>query len=473
MSPGLAAGFAAAVERTPDATALRLGTRSWSFAELHEKALRWAGHLPNTAPVGVLGRGETPYVGVLAALYAGATVVPLNPAFPADRTRRMLSAAGVQTVITGEPVAPGPHRLTAPLPVTPDDTAYILFTSGSTGRPKGVPISHGNLAHYFRCVHRRYGFGPDDVVAQTFDLTFDLAMFELFAAWDAGAAVVGVPPAAYRDLPSFVTRHELTVWLSTPSTIALARRFGGLPPRSMESLRWSLFCGEALLTADALQWQAAAPRSTVENLYGPTELTISCTAHRWSATSPNHAVNGVVPIGVLHDGLDHLIVDTDGNPSATGELCVTGPQMFRGYLDPNDDEGRFLIHASRRWYRTGDRVGHTTTGELTFLGRVDDQIQVRGWRVEPAELEHRLRDAAGVPEAVVVAPVVAGTRVLVAFHTGAPHPPAALNSLLAQTIPPAMLPDHYVHVTELPRNGNNKIDRARLEAHAAERVRQG
>jgi non-ribosomal peptide synthetase component F len=330
-----------------------------------------------------------------------------------------------------------------------------------------VPVRHGNADHYFRHVRHRYGFTCDDVFSQTFDLTFDLAMFDLFAAWEAGGAVVPVPVTAYRDLGAFVRGRGITAWFSTPSTIGLAARLGGLRPASMPSLRWSLFCGEPLVVDDVARWLRAAPGSVVENLYGPTEATISCAVHRWSSRSAREAVNGVVPIGRLHRGLDHLVVDAHGDPAETGELCLAGPQVFDGYLDPADDEGRFLHRGSRRWYRTGDRVGRTARGELAFLGRVDDQVQVRGWRVEPGEIEHRLRDRPEVDSAVVVAPHVDGGRTLVAFYTGVPCADAVLAGHLARDLPRTLMPDRYVHVEDLPRNANDKVDRRALEARAS------
>ncbi|AEV86967.1 AMP-dependent synthetase [Actinoplanes sp. SE50] len=488
----------------PGRTALRIGSQRVSYAELHELACDWAGALraaPDGPPaaVGVLaGKTFEGYAGVLAALYAGATVVPLHPDFPIARTRYMLQTAGVSAVIADPAgwaaldrlhaeglrlpaVGDGPagDRLTigvraadalaGPVAADPDGAAYMLFTSGSTGRPKGVPIGRGAVAHYFGLLDARYDFGPDDVFSQTFDLNFDCAMFDLFGAWGAGATVCPVPAQAYRDLPGFVADRRMTVWFSTPSAIGLIRRMGGLGAGALSGLRWSLFAGEALRAADAVDWQAAADRSTLENIYGPTELTITVTGHRWSpATSPQRCVNGLAPIGTVHPGHDHVLLGADGaEVPAEGELCITGPQMTTGYLDPADDAGRFLDRDGRRWYRTGDRVRRLADGELVYLGRLDSQVQVQGWRVELAELEHALRSCPGVEDAVAVTRPAEEGLELVVYYTGQVTPPALLARRLRDILPAGMLPRVYRHLGELPLNSNRKVDRGRLARDAA------
>lgn len=508
----------------PDRPAFRVGGQDVSYAEAHERALAWAGALRHAAG-GVPGEPRVvailatktaeAYIGLLAALYLGAVAVPVNPDFPAARNRAILTAAGVDAVITdrrglavfdallegwddqnetgrkdtnapllvlvpgADPrpdvitATPPETALAAPLPAEAEDTAYILFTSGSTGRPKGVPTSHRAADSYFRTLDARYGFGPDDVFSQTFDLTFDCAMFDLFCAWGAGGCVVPIPMQAYRALPEFLAEQRMTVWFSTPGGIALARRTGALSPGALPGLRWSLFAGEPLHRQDAEDWLRAAPESVVENLYGPTELTITVTAHRLSPDTPDERyVNGVVPIGPVHDSLGQLLlapdgsVDTGGTESGEGELCITGPQMFSGYLDPAEDEGRFLDHDGRRWYRTGDRVRRYPDGEIAYVGRADDQVQVQGWRVELSEVSHSVRHLPGVEDAVTVAAAVGGSHELVTFYTGEPAASADLARRLTADLPKAMVPRLFQHLEEFPMNPNRKIDRSTLRSRA-------
>jgi amino acid adenylation domain-containing protein len=463
----------------PHADAVRIGGQGVTYQRLHERALAIAGDLlaggSQPRRVGLLAaRTEQAYAGMLGALYAGAAVVPLQPEFPPQRTRQMIAAARLDSMIVdargariapslaeeigGVPVVAEPTNrpLAKPLPQAPDDIAYILFTSGSTGRPKGVPVLHRNVDAYLRVVQNRYRFSPDDVFSQTFDLTFDLAMFDLFAGWGSGATVVCSPPASLTRLREFVTANGITVWFSSPSVISLVRRLRGLAVGDLPTLRWSLFCGEPLLTQDAADWQTAAPQSIVENLYGPTELTISCSVHRWDPlTSPGRCVNDVVAIGRLHSGMRYRIEES-------GELCVAGDQMFPGYLDPADNANRFLDADCERWYRTGDLV-RVIDGELAYLGRVDSQVKIRGVRVELAEIEWALRRVTGVTDAVAVA--VDGE--LVVYCLGERRPHTVIVAEVAGTLPRALVPRYVEYLDEFPLNANRKIDRRALTARAA------
>jgi amino acid adenylation domain-containing protein len=500
--------FGSGLAAAPDGAALRIGEDTWTYARVHEMALSWAGTLQAASPerlrsVGVLA-AATPecYVGILAALYAGAVAVPLSPAFPAERTVGMAEAAcvdafiadargaeilartglaGGRPVLVPDPGAAGPaaitirsqpgRALTGPAAAGPGDVAYVLFTSGSTGRPKGVPVSHGNVDHFLRFNQRRYGFTPDDVCSQTFAATFDLAMFDMFMAWGAGATLESTPVHAFLALPEFIERKKMTVWFSVPSAVSVVRRRGGLAPGSMPSLRWSLFCGEALMRHDADDWQQAASRSVLENLYGPTELTIACSTYRWRpGQSPAQCVNDVVPIGKVYPALGYVLIDPFGQPApAEGELCITGPQMFSGYLDPRDDENRFLVHDGRRWYRTGDRV-RLDGGVLQYLGRVDFQVKIRGYRVELAEIEHAARALPGIQQVAAVPVRCQGIVELAMFYAGSALAPEDVIVALARALPDYMVPRWAWRIDDMPLNANQKVDRRALADMATAQV---
>ncbi|GAA2909618.1 D-alanine--poly(phosphoribitol) ligase [Streptosporangium fragile] len=496
--------FLHGLELASDRPAIRIGSEVITYRQVHETASSWAGSLMAAgAPrvVGVLaGKSVESYVGLLAVLYTGATVVPLQPNFPAALTRRMIQMAGVETLIADAdglavlpeiasqetvvrvletrdvagrfptiPVTADP-KFTAPVQVTATDRAYILFTSGSTGIPKGVPVTHGGFAHYFEQLHQRCDFVPEDVFAQTYDLNFDPGIHDVFAAWGAGAMMQVVPPSAYRDLPTFLADHEVTVWHSTPSGIWMTREMGGLQKGALPGLRWSFFGGEALRCQDVADWLAAAPASKLENLYGPTEVSIGICWHRWSGEeSEKLGVNGTVPIGKVHEGHDFRLVTDKGEQSdEEGELCITGPQLSPGYLDPADDEGRFVEFDGRRWYRTGDRVHANPDGTLAFIGRVDAQVKVHGWRVELAEVDHVMRGCSGVRDAVTVArPAAHGTELIV-FYTGAEVPESTLANRVRAVLPASTLPRRYVHLEAFPLNSNRKTDRLALRRMAQE-----
>jgi len=507
---GLRGHFEAGLSLDPDRVALRVGTTALTYPQLRDTAVRWANTLCKAAyrpvtSVGVLAaRGVHAYVGVVAALYASASIVPLHPDLPVDRTRTMIDAAGVNAlivdgkgaalldqlgrVVDGIPVLqvdgdsptpgtllPNPDLTDVPMPTTKlTDVAYVLFTSGSTGRPKGVPITHANVNHYLRTVQDRYRFGPDDVFSQTFELTFDLAMFDMFATWGAGACLVCVPPIALTGLSDYLTRRGVTVWFSVPSVIALLRRTGQLTPDALPTLRWSLFCGEPLSHRDATDWYRAASGSTVENLYGPTELTISVSVHRWNPGEAARAVNGIVPIGTVHRGHDTLLLGESGQPSPTeGELCVTGAQMTSGYLDERDNTGRFIDWVGRRWYRTGDVVRRLPNGTMAYLGRTDHQVKIRGQRLELTAIDWAVLQSPGIDWAASVVVQVGGEAELYVFYTGRARSRAEFVAELSSRLSRTEMPKFFEQLDELPLIANRKIDRTALAALARERVEAG
>lgn len=493
-------GFEASVARHGTRTALEVDGAHYSYCRLAEMAESLAAHIhagPEGAPrrIGLLtGRSVLAYVGYLAVQRLGRSVVPLNPAFPAERTRHILAASGAGLVVaepglTVPDVAAGVRVLAVdptslpdpdpgsdasptqlpPLADEPEAEAYLLFTSGSTGVPKGVPIRQRNVSAFLAAVRDRYGLEPGSRCSQFFDLTFDPSVFDLFAVWSAGATLV-VPSRNDLLRPvRFITDNALTHWFAVPSAISRAQAGGRLSPGSMPSLRHSLFCAEPLTSQQARAWRDAAPASTLTNLYGPTELTITCTDFAlpadpgdWPATP-----HGVLPIGLPYSGLEHAVLDESGQPVAEGELCIRGPQRFDGYLDPQENRGRFHPEAPEgdpavpadRWYRTGDRVT-STDGVLHFLGRTDQQLKINGYRIEAGEIEAALRSLPGVTDAVVVA--VRETDDVLGLYAVCVAPasdPAELRAGLVRGLPSYMVPRRVLTVDQLPCNANGKVDR--------------
>ncbi|MFF9347264.1 amino acid adenylation domain-containing protein [Streptomyces sp. NPDC014734] len=508
LDRSLGAGLLHHASVLPDRVALTIGRRDYTYEETATVARRWAAALVEAADgrprrIGVLAdRSEVSYLGVAAALFAGAAFVPLNRKFPAARTRTMLARAEVDAVLadaasaarlpelleglerrpvvllpdTARTEVPGldGYRVldaadlarfapSAELPGPgPDDLAYLLFTSGSTGRPKGVPVTHGNVRAFLDANRDRYRLTPDDRLTQTFDQTFDLSVFDLFMAWDNGARVCSMDPIELLAPFRYLERNGITVWFSVPSVAAVLRRRGVLRPGTMPTLRWSLFCGEALPRAIAEDWQAAAPHSTVENLYGPTELTIACTAYRWDpATGPAECVHDNVPIGRPYPGLDAVVVDerlADVPDGEAGELCVAGPQTTPGYWRaPELTARRYFERDGLRYYRTGDLVRYLN-GQYVCLGRNDQQVKIGGHRVELGEIEGALRRA-GAPEAVALQWPDAQTVTAVVSGTA---DPTALADACADGLPAYMVPRTVRVVDEMPVNANGKVDRPAL-----------
>ncbi|WP_406864116.1 D-alanine--poly(phosphoribitol) ligase [Streptomyces sp. HUAS MG47] len=515
----LHSGFHSSARAHPGRPALLLDGRSWTYAELDAVARRWAAALIDLGKrpkrVGLLGhRSLVTYAGFLAALYAGATAVPLNKKYPVARNKDIAERAGLDVIMADDgsagqlaallremaeaPPALLPDTDEAPsgLPAgaqvvtragaedctplsepvfpDPDDIAYLLFTSGSTGRPKGVPISHANVAWFVRVNAERYGFTEDDRFTHTADQTFDLSIFDPFLAWAGGACLLPMDSHQLLSPLGFIRDHGITVWLSVPSVAALQARRGLLEPGSLPSLRWSLFCGEALPAPVARAWQEAASTSVLENLYGPTEATVACLVHRWDPhTSPDRSVNGIVPIGAPYPGMEAAVLAADGTPAAdgeTGELCLYGPQVFAGYWNaPELTEGAFHTTTGddgepRRWYRTGDLARRTAGGEYVYIGRLDAQVKVLGHRIETGEVEAHLLQQPGVAQAVVLAVPGegGGDAVLAAVVSGDGIDMDAVDEGLGESLPPYMIPLTYHLLDTLPLNTNGKVDRKSL-----------
>lgn len=493
--------FARSASRHPDALALRVGDTSLTYRALRAASDAVVTQLANHGVVRVgLVATRTPftYAAYLAALRTGAAVVPLNPAFPPERNETICADADLSLVLVDrehqdavpprlrfralhgdrdESRAAPDRRTEMPRPELAD-LAYILFTSGSTGHPKGLPIRHRNVSQYVSHMIERYQVGPGCRLTQTFDLTFDPSVFDMFVAWGSGAAVVVPGRDDLGDPPEFVRRNEITHWFSVPSIVSLAVRMRRLVPDCMPGLRWSLFAGEQLTLEQARHWSAAAPNSTIENLYGPTELTVTCTAYRLPRDRASWPVtgNGTVPIGDCYPHLEHVVLDRDGRPDVEGELCVRGPQRFGGYLDESNNAGRFVAFDPATdepartcrdvgpvpddlWYRTGDRVSVRSDCTMVHLGRLDSQVQIHGYRVELGEIEAHLRQHPNVREAALTV----RDAELRAVYTGEPTGADELARWLRDRLPPYMVPRNYACLDALPLNHNGKLDRKKLE----------
>jgi amino acid adenylation domain-containing protein len=360
-------------------------------------------------------------------------------------------------------------------PLTPDDTAYLLFTSGSTGVPKGVRVTHGNVLHFIEVMSKRYQVTPEDRLSQTFDQTFDLSVFDIFMSWFNGACLYTISPIELLSPSDFINRNGLTIWFSVPSVAIQMVKRGTLKPNSLKSLRLSLFCGEPLESRIAQAWQSAASGSVLENLYGPTELTIACFAYTWdSVRTPAICKNDYVPIGHPLDGLSACILDEDSMSmmeSGPGELAVTGPQITPGYWnDKVQTRARFVElpvsrNESRRFYRTGDRVMRLSDGSYAFLGRTDQQIKVLGHRVELGEVESVLRRIPGVEYAVALGWPAAtlNAESVIAVVSGTDQLDIdAMRFAAGAALPPYMVPKTIYRRSSMPLNANGKIDRQRL-----------
>lgn len=513
-------GFLASAERFPGRPALEVEGKVLTYEQLRAHAMSIAATLARHAPgnepplTAVFAyRSVTAFAGVLGTLLRGHGYVPLNRTFPVDRTRVMLERSECSAMVVDEPSARQldallegitkplllvlpesddvsemarrfprhrvlgknelePAAQAEPQPVDPGNIAYLLFTSGSTGVPKGVMVSHANARHYIEWTVQRYQLKETDRCSQSFDMTFDLSVHDMFVTWERGACLCCPTQKQLIQPGGFILDSKLTTWFSVPSTAVFMRRLGMLKPGKYPGLRLSLFCGEALPLESAKAWAEAAPNSVVENIYGPTELTIACTAYRWNPSqSPAECEQGVVPIGEPFADMQALIVDENLRPTAAGEpgeLLMSGPQTALGYWrDPEKTAKAFVAVPGRegRFYRTGDRVRRAAADKpLVYLGRMDNQVKVLGHRVELGEIEAVLREESGIESVAALGwPMDAsGASGIEAFVQASEIDAPRLIDRIRVRLPLYMVPRRIHALPVFPLNANGKIDRKAL-----------
>ncbi|HEV3001833.1 MAG TPA: amino acid adenylation domain-containing protein [Solirubrobacteraceae bacterium] len=470
--------FAAQARARPDAVAVTDGDRALTYRELDAWSDRVCAALQSCGAghesvVGVeLPRSRELVVAFLAVLKAGGAYLPLDPDLPPARRRAILDAAGARLVVDAAFVADAPAAQPRSVPAHPDQLAYVVFTSGSTGRPKGVCATHRGVVGLV-AGGRFADVAPGDVVAHVASASFDATTFELWAPLLSGAAVHVVPPDAALSpdaLADEVRRGGVTVLHLTSALVSndmYRRRVAGT------GVRLLLFGGDAAAphAVGALLDGGFGGRAV--HCYGPTEATMLAAFQPVARADADRAR---VPIGGPVGGSELHVLDERLRPvppGAPGELHVGGPRLARGYLGaPRATADRFVPNPwSRggRLYRTGDLVRALPCGRLEFLGRLDRQVKVRGFRVEPAEVEAALAALPGVAEASVVAERDAGDVRLVAY--AAPLPgrrldAAALRAALRERLPAYLVPARVVVLDRLPLTRNGKLDRAALPAAA-------
>jgi D-alanine--poly(phosphoribitol) ligase subunit 1 len=492
----LALPFYRSAEQRPEVVALRVDGASYTYADLGRHAQSISDWLWKQAPQGpqrvviLGGRSYESYAGLLGVCWSGAAYVPLNPRLPAARLGQVLEAirpdavlvdAEGETVLAGLPGASAwpavrvgsiekANGLCGPVTVDSEGTAYILFTSGSTGVPKGVAIAFRGVSCFLAAMAERYPLMPGDRVGQPCELSFDISVSNIFTAWNSGASVYVVPAAQAMAPRDFLRAEAINAWFSTPSVAVFLEQMKMLRPGVFPALRYTMFGGDGLPATTAERWVEAAPNGSLENIYGPTEITVACTGVRYTGAETVTPGRGIVAIGTPFRGTELRILDEAGREAQTGqpgELVIGGPQVGLGYWDdPQLTEARFPVLDGKRWYRSGDVVYRDASGLYHFLSRVDNQVKVRGFRVELGEIEAHLREVC-LSNAVVAVPWpmrLGSASGIVAFVSGTERSGIEIQQALRNLLPAQSVPNQVRIVTHLPVGLTGKIDRKALAA---------
>jgi len=493
------------VRRHPEAVAVTLGDRSWTYDQLNRRANRigrtlLARGLEREDVVAVVTERTLEWTAaVLAVLKAGGTYLPIEPHFPADRIAATLSRAGCRLVVAAAdntttldqalaehaPLAETTVLTLADetdetdettddfdVAVTADQLAYLYFTSGSTGEPKGALCEHAGLLNHLLAKIEDLGITEDSVVAQTAPQCFDISLWQLLAGLLVGGRTVIIAQDDILDVDRFVARlvdHEVTVLQVMPSYLdavlgRLARRDESA--HTLPALRVVSVTGEALTVDLAERWFATLPDIPLVNAYGLTE-TSDDTNHEVLRRAPD---GDRVPLGRPIRNVAVYVVDDDLRLvplGAPGEIVFSGVCVGRGYVNDPDRTalafGSDPYRAGSRLYRSGDTGRWRPDGKLDFLGRRDSQVKVNGFRIELGEVAGALAGMPGVGQAaVVVSEPDSGPARLVGFYTGVEHEDTTVRRHLGRTLPAYMVPASYQHHDTLPLTPNGKVDQAAL-----------
>lgn len=497
--------FEAQAKRQPEALAVLHGAQEIRYAELNARANRLAHHLrahdvgPGTLVVVCLERSPDLIVALLAVLKSGAAYVPVDPATAAERLQYIIADTQAAAVVTQSQLAGLLPDTRANIITLDADAAaiaqrsasnlrraraqpepapaYVIYTSGSTGEPKGVLVGHGNLVNHASWMQREFALTADDRALQFASISFDASAEEIYPTLLAGAAIVLRPtavPGAQELLQSIVAQQVTVLNLPTAYWHVFVEALAGSRVDTGR-LRLIIVGGERVSLDSLLRWRTVAGEA-IEwvNTYGPTEATITSTLYR--APKDCSGLTGV-PIGRPIDNVGTYLLDRDGQPVPTGvvgELCIGGAGVAAGYWHRDAlTAERFVADpfakiGAARMYRSGDLARWLPDGNIAYVGRNDDQLKLRGFRIEPGEIETQLRACPHVREAtVLLREDVPGDRRLVAYVGSAAAPAtlvADLRERLQKVLPEYMVPSAFVVLDALPMTLNGKLDRRALPA---------
>jgi len=338
-------------------------------------------------------------------------------------------------------------------------TLYLMFTSGSTGKPKGVPVSEKNVISYLETILKTYPISSQDKISQSFDISFDLSVHDIFITFLAGATLCVIPKNQLFAPFKFINDKQISIWFSVPSIIFMMDKMKLLKHNSMPSIKLSFFCGEALAVDLAYKWQDAANNSAIENLYGPTEATIAIFNH--SFKKENNYTSDTVLIGKIFPNNKYFI-------NNEGILFLSGYQVVKGYFNNIEQTQKsfFKDNDGTIWYNTGDIVKKLDNGELLYLGRNDFQLKIGGFRVELEEIEKLIKTNFNF-NFVLALPLNKNNNTassIIVIIQGEKEKKKEIEILqeCKNNLPKYMIPKEILWIADIPLTYNGKVDRKKL-----------
>jgi len=430
------------------------------------------------------------YASIIALWFEGKGYVPLNPDMPIERNKCIITESGVTTILdsSGESLylscqiinskeLPPSELASDPLPADNHELTYILFTSGTTGVPKGVPITRANISSFINGFDLLINsIDENDRWLQMFDLTFDLSVMSYLVPLLNGACVYTIPPGKikYEYIFKLIDEQQITGALFVPSAIQYLRSF--FSEIHSIHMKYCLFCGEALSHDLAEEWQQCIPNANILNLYGPTENTIFCTFYhvlQKENISQNKSYNGILSIGKCMENTFAIIVD-DNNLSVStgerGELCLAGAQLTPGYLSNTKKNAEAFFYSEykgkkERFYKTGDLCMIDQNEDIMYIGRMDSQVKIQGFRVELLEVEFHAKNFLGNLNVVAIpfTNITGNNEIALAIESLPANNTASLLDHMKKHLPVYMLPSRVEFHAEFPHSKNGKIDRNLLK----------
>ncbi|HEY5122177.1 MAG TPA: AMP-binding protein [Ignavibacteria bacterium] len=483
--------FLDVVENYGDNNAFCIAGKFYTYNEFakHISKIRKALQFLNTKSknIGLVANDDIEtYASIFAIWLEGFAYVPLHPHQPIDRNLEIVSQANIDLVINSienntfsiaqtieSTRLEFDELILQPKPAPDNALAYILFTSGSTGKPKGVPIMRSNIGAFMKSfLDVGFKINHFDRCLQCFDLTFDVSVQSFLIPLTKGACTYTIPhdQIKYSYVYGLLEEHQLTFGAMTPSMIRYLRPY--FEEINVPSMRYNILTAEASPVDLITEWSECIPNADIYDFYGPTEATIYCTYYKLNKKGINKHLNGIMSIGKAMSGLTAIIIDEEGNilgANQKGQLCISGGQLTPGYW--NNPEKTAESFFEREWegiicrfYRTGDSCFFDNTGDIMYAGRLDFQVKIQGYRIEPGEIEYHARECLQGRNVIAIAfENKMGHTEIALFVEGELSDTSVLLEYLKSKMPYYMVPAKIFLNKKFPLNSNGKIDRNMLK----------